>query len=192
MIITNMDAWDRREFLESIEQDERLRDAEIEGTRKQSNYSEFMTDVFGGLYKYEPKQRPESDITPQTEWMDTIYNEIKDLPEWNTLRERTKLNAVASAAATAEFCLQFNDAIPDQGSTKKSDAEYRNKYRQTMQGNKAKQEKVPDVNTTKAGDIDLSAIRRAARQACEAAAKEADKINEAMNAIGQGTTPGQR
>jgi len=166
MIITNLDAWDRREFLESMEQDQRLQDAEREGTHKQSNFSEFMTDVFGGLYKYEPKQRPESNITPDSEWMDKIYNEIKQLPEWNSLRERTKLNAVASAAATAEFCLRFSDAVPNAGKQQQS-------------------------NGSGAG-IDMSAVRRVAREACEAAAEEADKINEAMVALGYGTGNGQR
>lgn len=188
MIITNLDAWDRREFIESLEYDQRLQDAEIEGSRKQSNFSEFMIDIFGGLYKYEPKQRSEEDVTPKTAWMDELYNEIKQLPEWNTLRERTKLNAVAASAATAEFCLRFNDAVPDENKKPPQRTPQTTKSGQDLQ----KQiDKLNQHNQQNAG-IDMSAVRRAAREACQSAVEEADKINEALNAVGQGSELGKR
>lgn len=180
MIITNLDAWDRREFLESMEYDEKLRDVEIDGSKRQPNFAEFMVDVFGGMYKYEPKLRPEEQVTPGTEWMDKIYNEISQLPEWKTLRERTRMNSGASAEATAEFCLQFMDAIPDQN--EKQDKQDQNGAPQS--GGQQPQGQGED------GGIDMSAIRRAARNACKKATEAADRHNSAMSAFGQGSGAG--
>lgn len=165
MIITNIDAWDRREFIESVEQDKSMQDTEREGSKKQPNFSEFMVDIFGGLYKYDPKQRPENEITTNTAWMDELYNEIKQLPEWTTLRERTKLNSVSAAAATAEFCMRFIDAVPDENEQH-------------------------DPNNKKHSDPSLT--RRVARKACQAAVEEADAINNSIGVIGQGDKPGNQ
>lgn len=180
MLITNLDSWDRREFLESITTDQRLQDVEIEGSRRQPNFAEFMVDIFAGMYKYAPQTRTEDQIIPGTEWMDKIYNEISQLPEWTTLRERTKMNASASSEATAEFCLRFMNAIPDQN--KKDQKDQQNKQPQSGGGHPQ------DGND----DLDMSAIRNAARAACKKATEAADKHNSAMSAFSQGNESGIR
>lgn len=196
MIITNLDAWDRREFLESMEYDQKMRDVEIEGSKRQPAYAEFMTDIFAGMYKYAPALRPEDQTQPGTEWMDKIYNEISQLPEWKNLRERTRMNSSASAEATSEFCLQFMDAIPDQ--RKKPDK----KDKQDDPGQKSDQGQPQqpqgggqgnNQNTKQQQDpsgLDMSKIRQAARNACKKATETADNHNSAMSAFGQGNDSG--
>lgn len=179
MIITNLDSWDRREFLDSMTTDQRLQDVELEGSKRQPNFAEFMVDIFGGMYKYSPQTRTEEQIVPGTEWMDKIYNEISQLPEWTNLRERTRMNSGASAEATTEFCLRFMGAIPDQN--KKPDKKNQNGQQQPSSGSQPKDE---------SNDIDMSAIRNAARAACKKATEAADKHNSMMSAFSQGNDTG--
>lgn len=113
MIITNLDRWDRREFLDAMEYNPFMKDIEIQGSTKIPNYAEFMTDIFGSLYKYAPKPRDPEFAPINEKWADQIYNEISNLLEWKKLRERTIMNAEAAATATAEFCNKFMNAVPD-------------------------------------------------------------------------------
>ena len=180
MIIQNLDAWDKREFNERIEDDYDVQRMEETGSQKVYNYAEFMRDVFGGLYKYAPQVRDIDEAPADEKWADSIYDEIQQLPEWKTLRERTKMNADAAAAATVKFCEQFVDKLPKTG-----------KHRQTpsRSGENVyvnKNEGVIELN-----DLDMSAVRRYARDACEQATEEADKTNEMLAAFGYGTGDGR-
>lgn len=193
MIITNLDAWDRREFLDSMEYDQKMRDVEIEGSKRQPAYAEFMTDIFAGMYKFAPILRSEDQIQPGTEWMDKIYSEISQLPEWKNLRERTRMNSSASAEATAEFCLQFLDAIPDQNKKpdKQDDQGQKSDQGQPQQpqGGGQGNNKTSKPQHDSSG-LNMSKIRQAARNACKKATETADKHNSAMSAFGQGTDSG--
>jgi len=160
-VITNMDAWDRREFLESMEYNPDFKDIEKQGSAKTFDYAEFMTDVFGGLYKLHPETRKPEDSN-HSAWMDTLYGEISQLQEWKNLRERTKMNPDAAAIATAKFCKQFMDAIPN-----------------------TKKDQDQPVEFTQE---ELSKARRAAREACDEAAVEADEFNNMIGAMGYSPT----
>lgn len=181
MIITNIDAWDRREFLDYMQYDQKLKDIEIDGSKRQPNFAEFMIDVFGGLYKYQPKLREKDQIIAGTEWMDEIYNEISQLQEWKTLRERTRMNAGASAEATAEFCIQFMDQVPKP--PKKN-------QQQSQQGQP--QQNNSTGNQPESSGLDMPKIRQAARNACKKATEAADRHNSMMSAFGQGNDTGVR
>lgn len=184
MIIKNADLWDNREFHEQLAYREDLRDVELEGSRKRPEFAEFMKDVFCGLYKYDPQTRDEPEDS--TAWMDQMYDEITRLPEWKTLRERTKLDAEVSAAATAEFCGQFLADLPDE-QDKPEDGDQDNA--QQPGGPMPAQ---PGNNPTRRQQIDPSAVRNAARKACEQASQKADETKRMMSAFGQGNQGGQQ
>lgn len=166
--IINLDKFDRRQFVESVASNDDLQEVERNGVARQPSYSEFMTGVFGALYKYDPKQRTEDAVDQSTDWMDKIYNELKQLPEWNTLRERTKLNSEVSALATAGFCDKFMKAVPF--------------------ASKGAGHGTHEYDSTK---LDPSLVRKTARAACKQAVEEADQFIEAMNALGHGTGTGR-
>ncbi|MGW8179573.1 MAG: vWA domain-containing protein [bacterium] len=187
MIITNLDAWDRREFLDCMQYDQKLKDVEIDGSKRQPNFAEFMIDIFGGLYKYEPKLREEDQKIAGTEWMDEIYNEISQLQEWKTLRERTRMNGGASAEATAEFCLQFMDQVPK---PPKKNQQQQPQPQQQQQGQP--QQGGGAGSQPKPPGLDMSKIRQAARNACKKATEAADRHNSMMSAFGQGNETGVR
>lgn len=201
MIITNLDAWDRREFLDCMQYDQKMKDVEIDGSKRQPNFAEFMIDMFAGLYKYEPKVRSEDEVIPGTEWMDKIYNEISQLQEWKTLRERTRMNSGASAEATAEFCLQFMDQVPEPPKQNEQKPDKQNQPQQGDdqqdeqgqpqpgggQGNNQTKKQQPDPS-----GLDMSKIRQAARNACKKATEVADSHNSMMSAFGQGNESGVR
>jgi len=163
MIIQNLDAWDKREFNEIVADDYDVQRIERTGSSKVHNYAEFMRDVFGGLYKYRPEARPEEEAPDTERWADQIYSEVSQLKEWRTLRERTRMNADAAAAATVDFCEQFMHAVPDQ--------------------NPDKPEEI--------SDSEMSEIRRAARAACESATQVADETIESLAAFGYGEGSGR-
>jgi len=166
MIIKNLDAWDKREFDECVHEDYEVQRIERTGSHKVHNYAEFMRDVFGGLYKFNPEARPEEEAPASERWADKIYGEVSQLKEWKTLRERTRMNPESAAAATVDFCQQFMDAVP-------------------QQENPGKKEAIdPD-------EIDMSEVRRAARAACESATEVADETNEALAAFGYGNGNGR-
>jgi uncharacterized protein with von Willebrand factor type A (vWA) domain len=153
MIIKNLDNWDRREFIDAMEYNNDMADIEKQGSTKTPLYAEFMTDIFGGLYKYSPKTR-NSDEALSNQWADDIYNEISNLQEWRKLRERTVMNAEAASAATVEFCKKFMNAIPNLNDEKQRPSQEQ-----------------------------LSQIRNQARTACEAATIVADETNETIEAF---------
>ncbi|MCK5616011.1 VWA domain-containing protein [Candidatus Pacearchaeota archaeon] len=166
MLVKNLDRWDRRELLEQMEINPDLCNVEKIGSERAHNYSEFMCDVFGGLFKHAPEVQDKEEISSGNQWAHDIYSEISNLPEWRVLRERTKMNEIAAANATAEFCLQFMDALP------KPEKKDFNK---------------PDYQPTP----DMSDVRRIARSACESATQEADETNEMLNAFAYGKGTGR-
>lgn len=158
MIIENLDKWDRREFMDIMEYDQSMSSIEKQGSTKTPNYAEFMTDIFGGLYKYAPKARDPESAPSNEKWADQIFDEVSKLPEWHKLRERTIMNAEAAASATTEFCQKFMDAVPDQTHS----------HQQQL----SKEQ--------------LSKVRNRARIACESAVIVADQTNETIEAFGYG------
>jgi uncharacterized protein with von Willebrand factor type A (vWA) domain len=167
MIITNEDRWDKRLFNESLEYNTELQKVEATGSKRVHNFAEFAKDIFCSMFKYEPQAR-DPDTAPANErWADEIYNEITQLQEWRDLRERTRMNAESSSAAAAEFCNKFMDAVP---------------YGQPNENQE--RELIP-------ADLDMSAVRRAARTACGKAAEEADKTNEMIQAFAYGVGTGK-
>jgi len=166
MLIKNMDAWDKREFTESLEYNTDLASVERTGSNKVSNFAEFMLDVFGGLYKVAPEMLPDGDVPPEAQWSKSVYNEISQLQEWKNLRERTKMNPVAAAVATEQFCHGIADALP-------------------------KMDKKAQQCDGPGSGIDMPLVRRVAREACNEAADEADKMNNMMGAFGYGTGDGR-
>jgi uncharacterized protein with von Willebrand factor type A (vWA) domain len=176
MLIKNLDNWDRREFNDAMQYDPEMATIEKDGSRKAFNFSEFMLDTFGGLYKYAPEVAKEEEIPAEGKWAKSIYDEISQLQEWKNLRERTRMNPEAAAAATAKFCGQFMDSLPNSNSTP------------NLQGGEPVNvgNGVPNPNI-----LNMSAIRKAARDACQAAADEADKTNEMIGAFGYGNENGR-
>ena len=164
-VITNGDAWDTRSFANQMNTNPDLQRVEKEGSRKASNYAEFCKDVYLSLFKYAPKARDPETAPASEQWMDTIYSEIVQLPEWRNLKERTRVDENASAAAATKFCEDFMDAIP----------------------------KDPDKpeKSSSSEQLDLSKVRRIAREACKEAADEADKTIERLGAFGFGGGDGR-
>jgi len=143
-----------------------MRSVEMMGSERAHNFAEFMTDVFGGLFKYAPEVQDKEEVSTGNQWAHDIYTEISNLQEWKTLRERTKMNPIAAANATTEFCLQFIDALP-----KPDKKDF----------NKADYQPSPD----------MSNVRRIARGAIECAIREADETNEMLEAFGYGKGSGR-
>lgn len=166
MLIKNLDNWDKHEFNEHMEYSPDLQRAERQGSKKVHTYADFMLDIFGGLYKYNVDRRDPESAPEDEKWADNIYEEISNLPEWKKLRERTKMNSEASAAATASFCEQFMQALPNQ---------------QKQPG------KPPQIDPSQ---IDMSKVRKVAREACGQAAEEADKTNDMIQSISHGSGVG--
>lgn len=188
MIITNTDAWDRREFQEQIADNSDVSKIELEGSRRIPEYAEFMQDIFSGLYKYDPKLREKAEPA-DTQWMDDMYKEISALPEWKTLRARTKLDPFISATATAKFCEQFMDGLPKNENMGRIDASDiimipGSTSSSIVHHSKPKKKEPPK--------LDMSKIRQAARVACKEATKEADSTNQMMKAFGHGIGPGTK
>ena len=163
-VITSLDAWDRREFNDAMLYNHEMQKIEKSGSTRAYNYAEFMLDIFGGLYKYAPKARDPETASPDDQWMDSVYQEISKLQEWKNLRAHTQMDPVAAATATVKFCEQFIDAIPRNNDDNNDQA-------------------VPNPN-----DIDMSKVRRIAREACGAAAEEADSMVDAVSAMGYSPT----
>jgi uncharacterized protein with von Willebrand factor type A (vWA) domain len=178
MIISNLDRWDRREFLDAMEHSTEMKDAEIEGSRKVPNYAEFMADIFGGMYKYSPSIRDQESAPANEQWADQIYQEVSNLQEWKTLRERTVMNPEAAAAATHEFCNNFIDSVPDLNQN-------REEYEKVEVGYDGEYHEVEHKIQPLTED-QLSAIRHAARGACEQATAVADETTDTINAFGYG------
>jgi len=168
MIVKGIDAWDKRSYHDSMAYNPHMAEIEKEGSSRAFNYSEFQLDVYSSLFKLQPETIPENEVPPEGRWAHKIYSEITQLQEWRTLRERTKLNEEATASACVKFCGDFLDALP-----KANDRE---------SGGTG----VPDPNS-----LDMSLVRRAARQACAEAAEEADKTNEMLGAFGYGSGDGR-
>lgn len=167
MLIENIDRWDRRMFNESLDENNDFSQIEKEGSSLVHNYADFMLDIFSGLYKYSVNMK--KNVPENNKWASTIYDEITQLKEWRELKERTRMNAEATASATVEFCRKFMDAVPK---TNKKDENGR-----------------PIIDPS---DIDMSQVRRVARNACAAAAKEADDTNEAINTFTYGNGIGSQ
>ena len=163
-VIINSDSWDRRSFINQMNINPDLQRVEKEGSRKASNYAEFVKDVFYSAYKFTPTSRDPNTAPQSEQWMDQVLNEVTQLQEWKNLRSRTKVDEDASAVAAATFCEKFLDAIP----------------------------KDPDKpEQGQAGQFDMSKVRRTAREACKEAADEADKTTERLGAFGFGNSDGR-
>jgi len=162
------DKWDTRMFNEAMASNPHMSEIEKEGSSRAFNYSEFMKDIFSSAYKLAPETIPEDQVPPEYKWAHKIYNEITQLQEWRTLRERTKLNEEATASACVKFCGDFMEALPRANNRESGGTG------------------VPDPD-----NFDMSLVRRAARQACTEAAEEADKTNEMLGAFGYGSGDGR-
>ena len=186
MIITNADRWDRREFLDSLDNSHDMQVVEATGSERAPNYSEFMVDVFCSMYKYDPECRNIEDAPASEKWADEIYKEISALPEWKNLRERTKMNSMISAEATAEFCKKFMSALP------KQDRKTNIKPVETAKGDEEITKYdgytgfIYSKDAIKPPKLDMSKVRTAAREACEKAVQAADELEEQLSAFGYG------
>ena len=113
MIIKNTDKWDEKEFTDSLESNSELSALNNVGMTKMSEYTDFMFSIFAALYKYTPQVLEDGEISTRHDALSKkMYNEVSSLPEWQLLREKTKLNSLLSTEATIKFCKETIDKMP--------------------------------------------------------------------------------
>lgn len=105
--LENLDKFDIRNYDETLMQSRKFKEMEKQGSEILPSYPALQRDIWGSLYKYQPKLKSmvDKDLTINKEILSRIYNN----PEFQGMREYTKLDDLASALS----CLQLSDNVQD-------------------------------------------------------------------------------
>lgn len=162
---------------------------------------EVFSDIYGlGAKAIEPEKRQ-----PGSDWVSEMLDTVRDVPEWQGMRERGRGDAWAASVASSHFLSKVPDreAPPpaQDAAALEQLAQYAEEQAQQAPKDKAAQERAKNVReaaeAAKQADKDAAGraqqqhakIRQAARDAASSAAKEIDGTRAVLSQLGYGNDP---
>ncbi len=172
-----------------------------DGAKKQQRYLGHSQDVHSLLYLRHPPERRTKPAPPA--WATTLLEQARELPEWEALRARCRLNGFAAGLATETVLAGLMSQLPEQAPQEKKhrrsgveqNQEPPHPSKGTNQGGDPKNGqqpgKDPQGTDQSNGDQD-AALRKALRQACRDASAAVDEAEAAVEGMGEalGSTAG--
>ena len=95
------DLFDVASFGRIREDAEALQDTLAKGKSELPTFPAFLEDAFYSLFKYVPGMKPPEEVKPTYQLNRNLLQEMTALPEYEQLRQHTKLDEVQAASATA-------------------------------------------------------------------------------------------
>lgn len=196
-----VDRWNRYLHDQAVIEFSALDRAEINGTEKVSTYPTFYREIFGRLLSGDELEKHDSGYI-EHQWSRKVHKCMDDIPEWKRLCERAKGDTYTTALAAAVIAEATLEAIPKHNEDAKQSSEFLQALLsdevngemldpELLAQAKENAQKAAQEATEKADGIDGVAVRQAVRKAVSAANGQAEEMDQAVSAYGQGWGTGE-
>lgn len=207
MILNNISKWERRLKNEFEKNSAKFKNEIERGIQKGYAFNEFSQDLFSACYKVKP-DLDNLNSTPGTNWAKKAIEELKSLPEFESLRKsRTQCDPVLSGMGATTLAKHFAESLkevaePNPDTIQKEIDNLIDFIENMPEGDKKYEalEKLEQAEKTleqstaawaqAVEDMDTASLRQSLRRGIESASQEIDDMSTAMAVLGAGSATG--
>jgi uncharacterized protein with von Willebrand factor type A (vWA) domain len=184
--VLNTDSFDRNMYADLRESSKTLQQAEEAGSKDYPAFPHLLGDTWAGLFKNTPELSP--DCPKGVEVNQALMEKVLEHPEFQSLREYTKLDELASALGACQMGKQLSELISQNQEAQKSQQEAQKQQKKADQAQSAAEALKEAAQMAGDAKKQKELMDKAKKQLSEAkkAQKNADKATQqAIEAIQQ-------
>lgn len=178
--VLNTDGYDRRRYAELRAASQKLALVEKEGSQSLPTFPDLLGDTWAALFKNNPEvlDDPPAEVLPHV----PLLKAMQDLPEFQALREYTRLDELASALGAAQMGGRLGDYIAQQKEALKKMQQAAASFQKAESLSQKSEAEKEAAQLTQNTELEKQA--KANRQKANRQAKKGQQLNqEAMQAL---------